>query len=367
MRGVRSFALLTCWLAVITIPGVALAASSGGWNNLGPAGAGNQNYGAIEGSVYVLERSGTQLYVGGSFDNAGDIPNADRIAVWSGTAWAAVCPGITGSGAVYSIAIDSQTGRVYAGGSFQNASGDANADGLAVCYGGAWHSLANTPFPANVIALEIVGRKLYVSCGCQDIAGFEDADFVITYNLNAGTFSPIPDTNPDVDGNPEMGAPNDIEADGNGGVYMAGNFINADDIPEADFVVHYDGAGTWSALGSGPAPKHGAIQSQPGQVRGLAVAGNGDLYAVGDFTNVIGTSGDGDKIVKWNGAAWQALGSSFFADACRSTTSWSTGRACSWSATSATQEACQRSMVSPRSGTVPGRTSGRTPPVRGVR
>jgi hypothetical protein len=44
----------------------------------------------------------------------------------------------------------------------------------------------------------------------------------------------------------------------------------------------------------------------------MAVAGNGDLYAVGDFVNVTGTSGAGDKIARWNGTNWSSVGSSSF-------------------------------------------------------
>jgi hypothetical protein len=312
MGRVGPIALLLTALALIATQSVALAASSGGWNNLGPAGAGNQSNGAIEGGVYVLERSGTKLYVGGDFDNAGDVAAADRIAVWTGSAWSAPCPTLTGTtgGAVYSIAIDAQTGYVYAGGSFSNAGGDANADGLAVCRNGAWHSVANTPFSSNVIALEIVGRTLYISSGGQNLAGL-GVNYVVAYHLDSNVFFAITD-----DADDFINAPNDIEADGAGSVYMGGNFTDVNGVQAADYVVHYDGGTSWSALGSGPGPAHGAIQSAPGQVRGLAVAPNGDVYAVGSFTNVVGTGGAGDKIARFDGSSWHSVGSSsFFGDA----------------------------------------------------
>jgi Domain of unknown function DUF11 len=309
MRQIRLAGALFGAVTVLVVPGVTSAASSGGWNNLGPAGAGNQNYGSIEGKVLVLERSVTDLYVGGSFNDAGDVEAADRIAKWNGSAWSAVCPSLTGDGPtgdVYSIAVDSTTGRTYVGGSFQNVGPDL-ADGLAVCRNGAWHSVGGVNFGSNITALEIVGRTLYVGGGFTNGAFIAEADFVVAYHLDGGGYFAITNGSGDF-----SSGPSDIEADGSGSVYMAGNFVNVDGILEADFVVHYDGAQHWSALGSGPAPGHGAFDDQHGQVRGLAVAGNGDLYAVGDFINVAGTGGLGDKIVKWNGSAWSAVGSSSF-------------------------------------------------------
>jgi len=307
MRRIGFVALLLSGSALILTQGLALAAASGGWNNLGPAGAGNQSYGAIEGGVYVLERSGSKLYVGGDFDDAGDVAAADRIAVWDGSAWSAVCPTLTGhtSGSVYAIAVDSQTGFVYAGGSFANAGGNPNADGLAVCRQGAWHSVANTPFGANVLALEIVGRTLYISSGGQDLAGL-GVNFVVAYQLDTHAFFAITD-----DASDFINAPNDIEADGAGSVYMGGNFVDVNGDAAADYVVHYDGGMTWSALGLRPGPD-GAIQ---GQVRGLAVAANGDVYAVGNFVNAYGTNGAGDKIARFDGASWHSVGAlSFFGE-----------------------------------------------------
>jgi hypothetical protein len=314
-RDMSRIRFVTPLLGVILLmltPASASAATSGGWTNVGPASTVNPNYGSVQGTVYVLERSGTNLYVGGGFNDAGNVEAADRIARWNGSSWSAVCPTLTGdlvTGVVYSIAVDTTNGYVYAGGSFQNVGPDL-ADGLAVCRNGAWHAVGGVEFHSNVISLEIVGRTMYVSCGCINIAGFAGADYVATYDLDGNTYSAITD---DAD---FINAPNDIEADGAGGVYMGGNFVDmgavGPDKRVADFVVHYDGAGGWSALGSGPAPDYGAIPTQGGQVFGLAVAGSGTLYAVGHFKNVNGTSGFGDKIAKWNGSSWSAVGSSSF-------------------------------------------------------
>lgn len=281
---------------VAGLPTVAAAAASGGWNNLGPGFT--ATYGPLNGKVNVLERVGTKLYVGGDFDNAGGVANADRIAVWNGSSWSAVCPGITGSGNVFSIAVDPVTGYVYAGGSFVNAGGDSLADGLAVCRGGAWHNVGAAGFTSNVNALEVVGRTLFIGGGFLNGGGLTGANFVVAYHLDGGGYFPITDDPDDFSAGPA-----DIEADGAGSVYMCGSFINVNGDTSADFVVHYDGGTSWSHLGTGPGPGFGALNVR---CRGIAVSGP-NVYAVGDFTNAGGVSA-ADKIARWNGSTWSALG-----------------------------------------------------------
>ncbi|MEO7118423.1 MAG: hypothetical protein ABIZ34_05560, partial [Candidatus Limnocylindrales bacterium] len=59
----------------------------------------------------------------------------------------------------------------------------------------------------------------------------------------------------------------------------------------------------WSALGSNGSGD-GALN---GEVMSLAVSG-GDLYVGGTFTNVAGVS-QADRIARWDGSAWSAVGS----------------------------------------------------------
>ncbi len=61
---------------------------------------------------------------------------------------------------------------------------------------------------------------------------------------------------------------------------------------------------TWSALGTG----------LPAICRAIAVDGSGNIYAGGEFTTAGGVSAN--RIAKWNGTSWSALGTGFSSGAC---------------------------------------------------
>ena len=85
-----------------------------------------------------------------------------------------------------------------------------------------------------------------------------------------------------------------IAVDGNGNVYVGGDFTFIGTVP-ANHIAKWDGS-AWSALGSG----------MNGIVWALAVSGT-NLYAGGSFGTVGGVPAN--RIAKWDGSAWSALGS----------------------------------------------------------
>jgi hypothetical protein len=87
-------------------------------------------------------------------------------------------------------------------------------------------------------------------------------------------------------------------------VYVGGTFSAAGTIT-ARCIAKWDGA-NWSTLGSG------ATNTGTAEVRALAFGGDGKLYCCGRFTNISGINANG--IARWNGTAWEAMGSGFFAD-----------------------------------------------------
>ena len=84
-----------------------------------------------------------------------------------------------------------------------------------------------------------------------------------------------------------------IAASGAGNVYISGGFTQVGTTP-ANRIAKWNGS-TWSALGSGLG----------GVANALAISGT-DLYAAGGFTTAGG--GSANRIAKWNGSAWSALG-----------------------------------------------------------
>ena len=153
-------------------------------------------------------------------------------------------------------AIAVQGGRVFAGGVFTNAGGNANADFLAVWDGATWAPFCNSgngpAFGGNVNALQIIGSTLYVGGSFQNGAGIAAADYILACDLNTGaSSSPIA-----VDG--QGGAIYALTADSNGILYAAGPFTDEGGVPAADHVASYDGS-TWHALGSGVSPGGGAV------------------------------------------------------------------------------------------------------------
>ena len=122
------------------------------------------HFGAIPDSVYA----------GGVFTSAGGNTSAvDRSPAGTASAWHSIgAPPIsTAAGAgVDAIAVDRATGKVYVGGNFTNAGGNPNADFLAVWDGASWKSFC-APITANVKALQIIGRTLYIGGDFADGAG----------------------------------------------------------------------------------------------------------------------------------------------------------------------------------------------------
>ncbi len=91
------------------------------WSALGSGISGGDRYGP---AVYALAVSGSTLYAGGNFTNAGGSA-ANSIAQWNGSSWSALGSGISGSGNhhpyVYALAVSGST--LYAGGAFSTAGG----------------------------------------------------------------------------------------------------------------------------------------------------------------------------------------------------------------------------------------------------
>ena len=295
---------------------------SGTWNALGTT--------PLDNGVFALVVSGTDVYVGGNFTDAGGDPNADRIAKWDGSAWSAL--GATPlNNPVWALAANGTD--VYVGGDFTDASGDLNADYLAKWDGSAWSALGATPLNNSVYALAVSGTDVYVGGQFTDAGEDLNADYLAKWDGSAwSTLGATPLNNAvyalatsetDVyvggeftDAGGDLNADHIAKWDGSAwsglqtglnfavyalavsgtDVYAGGFFTDAGSNPDADYIAKWDGV-TWSALGATPLND---------SVHILTVNGM-DVYAGGAFTNA-GGDANADYIAKWDGTAWSALG-----------------------------------------------------------
>lgn len=124
------------------------------WSSVGPPG----NPG-VDDSVSALLVDGTDLYVGGYFNNPGGVP-ARHIARWDGQAWHALGSGTEG----YISAMVTHGNDLYVGGQFTQIGG-VSANNIARWNGSTWSSLgigAANGLRGNVAALAISGNTLHL-------------------------------------------------------------------------------------------------------------------------------------------------------------------------------------------------------------
>ena len=97
--------------------------------------------------VSTLAVHGNELFVGGSFTNAGGVP-ASNVAKWDGLKWSALGNGISGIGNVFTLgcsyfpvsSLAVSDAAVYVGGQFTDASG-VTANRIAKWDGSTWSAL----------------------------------------------------------------------------------------------------------------------------------------------------------------------------------------------------------------------------------
>ena len=262
------------------------------WNSLG-TGAGN----GLNDDVYTLAVAGNgDVYAGGRFTQAGGVA-ANYIAKWNGTAWSALGTGTSNgmNNVVFALAI-AGNGEVYAGGRFTQAGG-VSANNIARWNGTSWSALgsgAANGVSGDIFALAVAGTgDVYVG-GYFTQAGGAAASEVAKWN--GTTWSPL---GAGLSGGTYYKVVRALAVAGNGDVYAGGDFTRAGGAA-ASFVAKWNGT-AWSPLGSGITG--GGMYDE---VSTLVVAGNGDVYAGGGFSQAGGTAANG--LAKWNGATWASLG-----------------------------------------------------------
>jgi hypothetical protein len=240
-------------------------------------------------SITAIAVNGNNVYIGGSFTNAGGV-TVNNIARWNGTTWSALGSGIFGS--VSAIAVTNN--QVYVGGTFQNAGG-ITAFNIAKWDGANWSELPGAGFFGNVnnflvSAIVLSGTKVYVG-GAFTASGFSSGSSThIAYNDGTDWFPLGTGVNSNVTAIAIIGTD----------VYAGGRFTSASGT-SASRIAKWNGT-SWSALGSGTIGSSTTFLN----VSALAAVGT-NLYAAGGFTNVGGVTVS--RVAKWNGSSWSALGS----------------------------------------------------------
>jgi hypothetical protein len=286
-------------LLLAALAGPAQATGPGGWDHVGDGGTVGTP--SLNGKVNALYLSSTRLYVGGEFTSAGGDLAADRIATWNLSVWAALGTPTSriADGAVNAIARDPNTGFVYAGGTF-TALGGSPANYLAVWNGTSWAPFC-APISATVYALQIVGRNLYVGGAFGPISGVPNSDRLLRCDLDTGAASATVNNPAHV----FSGSVYALTADSNGVLYAGGGFTDLEGMPAADNVAYLDGTG-WHPM-MGPGVKVGCSCSVDNYVRSLTTIGT-NVYVGTDDTDVAGIP-QADKVARWDGATWSAVGS----------------------------------------------------------
>ena len=258
----------------------------------------------LNGKVETVVISGTDVYVGGSFTNAGNTPGADYIAKWDGTQWSALLSGTAGlNDTVYAIAL--QGNDVYVGGAFQNAGGNIYANYLARWDGSKWTGLLSGTDGVGVndtvytIAFSGTSQLFvggaFTSTTPVSLTHIAKANIVTT----TGTVTTPVTWSGLVSGTDGIitGTVYTIAISGTD-VFVGGAFQNAGGITGTNYIARWDG-NIWNAVGSLNAIKN--------TVRAIARSGN-NVYVGGDFIGA-GGSGGPNYLARWNGNTWSPVGS----------------------------------------------------------
>ena len=259
------------------IPPANLAAWNGTtWTERGPAGA-------LTNAVNALASLNGYLYVAGGFQDAGGDPTADYLASFDGYAWRGVGSNGAGDGAlnggVYALQA-MPDGRLFAGGYLTDVGPGGLGDGVAWWDPGtaSWNAVGggaagDSVFSGLVRTVHVVGSKVYVGGSFIGAAGNAKADYAAVWNGSAwaGLGADAAGTGSAINGDVF-----DITTYGSN-VIVGGDFTDAGGVAAADRVAAWNGS-KWMALGS-PGPDD--------QVWGLTASGR-TLIAGGTFMTVGG-------------------------------------------------------------------------------
>ncbi len=269
------------------ISGGVLSYNGSSWSVLG---GGTQGGSA---TVFTLTVNIQQLVAGGSFVSVGPSQNqANNIAQWDTASWQGLYPEYP-----QVFAYETMAGRIFAGGLFNQTTGNTLAANNILSWNGATMFPLTSGTNGGVRALHTYATGIGVNitnhmmvAGDFTVAGGMTANRIALWNEGAFTIPTWSTLG--------SGFNTTVEAVErfNNVLYAAGDFTASGATP-VNFIAQFNGT-NWVAVGTG----------MNGVVHALKVF-NGFLYAGGDFTTAGGVSTGG--LARWNGTAWSNVGGFF--------------------------------------------------------
>jgi hypothetical protein len=166
-----------------------LAAYDGTWHAVG----GGPGAPAVDTFVRSLTASGTNVYVGTDAVDIAGIAQADHVARWNGSSWSALGADNAGTNGWFpaSTTIDALAtygSILVAAGSFQNANGNAGADGIAYYDGTQWRPIGsdgagNGPWNGHAVTTAVTGGQLYAGGNFTSAGGDSLASYLAAHAL----------------------------------------------------------------------------------------------------------------------------------------------------------------------------------------
>jgi hypothetical protein len=255
------------------------------WSLLGEGISGSPRSGVAP-AVNALGGTDAELYVGGNFTNAGGLP-ANYIARWDGAGWSPLGSGVNSN--INGVVIG--PAGIYVGGNFTVA-GDQPAQHIAKWDGFAWQPLGSG-VNSNITSLALYGSDVLAG-GSFTLAGGISASRIAKWNDATG-WEPV--------GSGVAGAGNFVNVitvDGQD-AYVGGKFTSVGGIA-ANNVARWDGT-DWFSLGTD------ANNGVNNTVVAIAVRGT-NVYVGGFFTSAGGVGAN--QVARWDGIQWTALGSGVY-------------------------------------------------------
>ena len=281
------------------------------WDGVDWSAVPGRPLGTVAAVVTFDDGSGPALYVGGAFATAGG-QTVNNVARWNGQSWSPLAQGLTagtGFATVRALCVhDDGTGpALYAGGYF-TSNGSTTVNGVARWTGGQWAPLSTgvQGYFGSVFALTSYAgtgtNRLYAG-GTFSIAGGQAASRIASWD--GANWSAV--------GSGMIGAYGDMVRSlttfdpGSGEVLVIGGLFTSAGGTAVSNIAQWDGS-QFSALGAGVA----GLQTAAPEVGGVyamtryAEGGVERLFVAGHFTSAGGQPSR--FLARWDGQSWSPVG-----------------------------------------------------------